>query len=53
MNLDRPFYRELLERTDAVKYIKDTSGSIEQAFDLNRAASEPSMVLSKQVRSIN
>ena len=25
---------------------------IEQAFDLNRAASEPSMVLSKQVRSI-
>lgn len=34
MNLDRPFYRELLERTDAVKYIKDTSGSIEQAFDL-------------------
>ena len=34
MNLDRLFYRELLERTDAVKYIKDTSGSIEQAFDL-------------------
>jgi 4-hydroxy-tetrahydrodipicolinate synthase len=34
MNLDRPFYRELLERTDAVKYVKDTSGSIEQAFDL-------------------
>jgi len=34
MNLDRPFYRELLERTDAVKYLKDTSGSIEQAFDL-------------------
>ena len=34
MNLDRPFYRELLERTDAVKYIKDTSGSIKQAFDL-------------------
>ncbi|WP_020170083.1 dihydrodipicolinate synthase family protein [Gordonia polyisoprenivorans] len=34
MNLDRPFYRDLLERTDAVKYIKDTSGSIEQAFDL-------------------
>src|SRR4029078_2561567 len=34
MNLDRPFYRELLERTDAVKYIKDTSGSIEQAFAL-------------------
>jgi 4-hydroxy-tetrahydrodipicolinate synthase len=34
MNLDRPFYRELLERTDAVKYIKDTSGSMEQAFDL-------------------
>lgn len=34
MNLDRPFYRDLLERTDAVKYIKDTSGSIEQALDL-------------------
>jgi 4-hydroxy-tetrahydrodipicolinate synthase len=34
MNLDRPFYRELLERTDAVRYVKDTSGSIEQAFDL-------------------
>lgn len=34
MNLDRPFYRELLERTDVVKYVKDTSGSIEQAFDL-------------------
>ncbi len=34
MNLDRPFYRELLQRTDAVQYIKDTSGSIEQAFDL-------------------
>ena len=34
MNLDRPFYRELFERTDAVKYVKDTSGSIEQAFDL-------------------
>jgi 4-hydroxy-tetrahydrodipicolinate synthase len=34
MNLDRPFYRELLERTDTVKYIKDTSGSLEQAFDL-------------------
>jgi 4-hydroxy-tetrahydrodipicolinate synthase len=34
MNLDRPFYRDLLERTDAVKYVKDTSGSIEQAFDL-------------------
>ena len=34
MNLDRPFYRELLERTDAVKYIKDTSGSMEQALDL-------------------
>jgi len=33
-NLDRPFYRDLLERTDAVKYVKDTSGSIEQAFDL-------------------
>lgn len=34
MNLDRPFYRDLLERTSAVEYIKDTSGSIEQAFDL-------------------
>jgi 4-hydroxy-tetrahydrodipicolinate synthase len=34
MNLDRPFYRELLERTNVVKYVKDTSGSIEQAFDL-------------------
>ncbi|MDA2893288.1 dihydrodipicolinate synthase family protein [Mycolicibacterium sp. BiH015] len=34
MNLDRPFYRELLERTSAVQYVKDTSGSIEQAFDL-------------------
>jgi 4-hydroxy-tetrahydrodipicolinate synthase len=34
MNLDRPFYRELLERTDTVRYIKDTSGSIEQAYDL-------------------
>jgi 4-hydroxy-tetrahydrodipicolinate synthase len=34
MNLDRAFYRELLERTDVVKYVKDTSGSIEQAFDL-------------------
>lgn len=34
MNLDRPFYRDLLERTDVVRYIKDTSGSIEQAFDL-------------------
>lgn len=34
MNMDRGFYRELLERTDAVRYVKDTSGSIEQAFDL-------------------
>jgi 4-hydroxy-tetrahydrodipicolinate synthase len=34
MNLDRPFYRDLLERTDVVKLVKDTSGSIEQAFDL-------------------
>ncbi|MGV9711060.1 dihydrodipicolinate synthase family protein [Gordonia sp. NPDC003424] len=34
MNLDRAFYRDLLERTDAVQYIKDTSGSIEQALDL-------------------
>ena len=34
MNLDRPFYRELLERTDTVRFIKDTSGSIEQAYDL-------------------
>ncbi|GAB88840.1 dihydrodipicolinate synthase family protein [Gordonia rhizosphera] len=34
MNLDRAFYRDLLERTDAVKYIKDTSGSMEQALDL-------------------
>jgi 4-hydroxy-tetrahydrodipicolinate synthase len=34
MNLDRAFYRELFERTDVVKYVKDTSGSIEQAFDL-------------------
>jgi 4-hydroxy-tetrahydrodipicolinate synthase len=34
MNLDRPFYRELLARTDTVEYVKDTSGSIEQAFDL-------------------
>ncbi|MGW0634966.1 dihydrodipicolinate synthase family protein [Nocardia salmonicida] len=34
VNLDRAFYRELLGRTDAVKYVKDTSGSIEQAFDL-------------------
>ena len=28
MNLDRAFYRELLERTDTVQYVKDTSGSI-------------------------
>lgn len=34
MNLDSAFYRDLLERTDAVKFIKDTSGSIEQAYDL-------------------
>lgn len=34
VNLDRDFYNELLDRTDAVKYIKDTSGSLEQALDL-------------------
>lgn len=34
MNLDRAFYTELLEHTDAVRYIKDTSGSLEQAYDL-------------------
>jgi 4-hydroxy-tetrahydrodipicolinate synthase len=34
MNLDRAFYRDLLERTDTVQYIKDTSGSVEQAYDL-------------------
>lgn len=34
MNLDRQFYLDLLERTDTVGYIKDTSGSIEQAYDL-------------------
>lgn len=34
MNLDRAFYEELLDRTDVVKYVKDTSGSLEQAFDL-------------------
>lgn len=34
VNLDREFYTELLERTSAVQYIKDTSGSLEQALDL-------------------
>lgn len=34
MNLDRAFYTELLEHTDAVRYVKDTSGSLEQAYDL-------------------
>ena len=34
MNLDRDFYDELLDRTDVVKYVKDTSGSLEQAYDL-------------------
>ncbi|MDR3081595.1 MAG: dihydrodipicolinate synthase family protein, partial [Streptomyces sp.] len=34
MNLDRAFYTELLERTDAVQYVKDTSGSMSQAYDL-------------------
>lgn len=34
LNLDRPFYRELLEHTDTVKYVKDTTGSLEQALDL-------------------
>ena len=34
MNLDSAFYRELLERTDSVRFVKDTSGSIEQAYDL-------------------
>jgi len=34
MNLDRQFYRELLDRTDSVQFIKDTSGSLEQAYDL-------------------
>ncbi|WP_028921767.1 dihydrodipicolinate synthase family protein [Pseudonocardia acaciae] len=34
MNLDRTFYNDLLARTDAVRYVKDTSGSLEQAFDL-------------------
>lgn len=34
MNLDRAFYNELLDRTDVVKYVKDTSGSLEQAYDL-------------------
>jgi 4-hydroxy-tetrahydrodipicolinate synthase len=33
-NLDRAFIEELLQRTDAVKFIKDTSGSLEQALDL-------------------
>lgn len=34
MNLDREFYTELLDRTDVVRYVKDTSGSLEQAYDL-------------------
>jgi 4-hydroxy-tetrahydrodipicolinate synthase len=34
MNLDREFYTELFEYTDVVKYVKDTSGSLEQAYDL-------------------
>ena len=34
VNLDREFYGELLDKTDAVRYIKDTSGSLEQAYDL-------------------
>ncbi|MBB5153657.1 4-hydroxy-tetrahydrodipicolinate synthase [Saccharopolyspora phatthalungensis] len=34
MNLDRGFYEELLERTDAVQYVKDTTGNLEQALDL-------------------
>lgn len=34
MNLDRDFYGDLFARTDTVKYIKDTSGSLEQALDL-------------------
>jgi 4-hydroxy-tetrahydrodipicolinate synthase len=34
VNLDRSFYTELLERTDYVRYIKDTTGDLEQALDL-------------------
>ena len=34
VNLDREFYGELLDKTDAVRYVKDTSGSLEQAYDL-------------------
>lgn len=34
MNLDRGFYEELLERTDTVHYVKDTTGDLEQAHDL-------------------
>jgi 4-hydroxy-tetrahydrodipicolinate synthase len=34
MNLDREFYTELFQHTDVVKYVKDTSGSLEQAYDL-------------------
>jgi 4-hydroxy-tetrahydrodipicolinate synthase len=33
VNLDRSFMEELLERTNAVKFVKDTSGSLEQALD--------------------
>lgn len=34
MNLDRAFYEELLQRTDAVTHVKDTTGNLEQALDL-------------------
>lgn len=34
INLDKQFYRDLLQHTGNVKYIKDTSGSMEQALDL-------------------
>ncbi len=34
MNLDRTFYERLLDRTDAVTYVKDTTGNLEQALDL-------------------
>lgn len=34
LNLDKHFYTDLLKLTDNVQYIKDTSGSLEQALDL-------------------
>ncbi len=34
INMDLEFYRDLFTRTDAYKYVKDTSGNMEQAMSL-------------------